>query len=58
MRYCRHRRQQTLHYIGADGPRLPWKLILLAPVIWLICRIVDGAPACQECLEREMRERE
>jgi hypothetical protein len=32
-------------------------LILLAPAIWLLTRIVDGAPVCQECLTRELRER-
>jgi hypothetical protein len=58
LRYCRRCRRQTIHYVGGDGPRLPWKLILLAPVIWLICRIMDRAPACHECRDRELRERE
>jgi hypothetical protein len=58
MRFCRRCRRQTIHYVSGDGPRLPWSLILLAPAIWLITRIVDGAPACHECLGRELWVRE
>jgi hypothetical protein len=58
LRYCRRCRRQTIHNVGGDGPRLPWKFILLRPAIWLLNRIVDGPSACHECLDRELRERE
>jgi hypothetical protein len=58
MRFCRRCGRQTLHHVSGDGPRLPWKFILLRPAIWLLTRIVDGAPVCHECLGRELRERE